>query len=1394
MKNLSFIIVTSFLLCCLTISTLNAQQPCGANIAPGIWKEFMCRNLGADQTANPFIPGWQLIGNYYQWGRNGISAYGPTGSDGFQADSGNVAGWNTFFADGYSWQDGFKTSLDPCPQGFRIPTKAEWDGVIANNPVSNVGTWTISATNYTAGKQFGPDLFLPAAGYRGFHNGALYGRGYSGYYWSSTSNAGFMAWSLRFYSNIEYTGLNLGRIGGFSLRCIIDDVLTPGIPSQITGHSEVCENETGLIYSVIDVIGVSYTWTVPGDWSIVTGHGSNTITVNAGTQAGNIVVTPSNIHGNGPSQTLAVTTRTVPAQPSAITGNNNPCVGATENYSVTNIPGVDYNWTVPAGWPITSGLNTNQITVTVGATGGNIGVTPSNTCGNGPSQTLAVTTQTVPAQPSAITGNNNPCVGATENYSVTNVPGVSYNWTIPAGWSITSGLNTNQITVTVGATGGNIGITPSNTCGNGISQTLAVTTRTVPAQLSAITGNNNPCIGATENYTVTNVPGVDYNWTVPAGWPITSGLNTNQITVTVGATGGNIGITPSNTCGNGISQTLAVTTRTVPAQLSAITGNNNPCNGATENYSVTNVPGVSYNWTIPAGWSITTGQTTNQITVTVGSIAGNVEVMPSNACGNGSSQMLSITPQSVPPQPDFITGNANPCENTTGLIYNIPSGGDTYNWTVPAGWIITSGDGTYQITVTAGTSSGNITVTPSNICGNGTPRSMAVTTMTVPPQPSVITGNNNPCENETNLAYEVTNQGYNCTWTVPTGWSITFGHGTPSILVNAGTTAGIIEVTPYNVCGNGTPRSLAVTTHPVPAVPTAGTHIPDVDEIEWKWNTVAGATGYKWNTINDYASAIDKGSSTSHTEAGLLCSPCGITYTRYLWAYNACGVSTALTLTASTTTCPTAVVDVTNPATGRTWMDRNLGATQVATSSTDALAYGDLYQWGRLTDGHQCRNSATTNTLSTSDVPGHGNFILAPNNPYDWRSGQNDNLWQGVNGVNNPCPSGYKLPTEAELNAELASWISQNKAGAIASPLKFPTGGFRGYSNNFFYDVGSNGVYWSSNVSGIFSKNLWIGSTSANIQPSIRALGFSVRCIKDVSTPAQPSPINGPTNPCDHETGLIYNVTNEPGVIYTWTVPSGWNITGGQGTNQITVTAGTAAGIVEVTPSNVGGNGPSQTLAVATKTIGCYPPGYVHCDPANPTAVVDVTNPTTGRIWMDRNLGAAQVAASGTDVLAYGDLYQWGRLADGHQCRTSTTNPTPSSTDVPGHGNFITSTTPPYDWRSPQNDNLWQGVSGVNNPCPTGYRLPTEAELNTERLSWSSNNAAGAFASPLRLTVAGGRGRVGGSLFNLGSYGYFWSSTVNSYDSRFLNFLNTSASMANSTRADGRSVRCIKNY
>jgi hypothetical protein len=193
--------------------------------------------------------------------------------------------------------------------------------------------------------------------------------------------------------------------------------------------------------------------------------------------------------------------------------------------------------------------------------------------------------------------------------------------------------------------------------------------------------------------------------------------------------------------------------------------------------------------------------------------------------------------------------------------------------------------------------------------------------------------------------------------------------------------------------------------------------------------------------------------------AGLVvwCSDCGSN--GELQVHNGAAWKNMIGGTAAMAVDPS-VLTVTNPTTGKVWMDRNLGASQVATSSTDALAYGDLYQWGRGKDGHQLRNSATTNTVSANDNPGD-NFILDAGdsmngNPGDWRDPQNINLWQGVSGTNNPCPSGYRVPTSAEWEAERVSWSSSGPDGAFASPLKLPMAGYRSGFNGTISGAGKH--------------------------------------------------------------------------------------------------------------------------------------------------------------------------------------------------------------------------------------------------------------------------------------------------------------------------------------------------
>ena len=78
------------------------------------------------------------------------------------------------------------------------------------------------------------------------------------------------------------------------------------------------------------------------------------------------------------------------------------------------------------------------------------------------------------------------CQNATGNvYSVTNTPGSTYTWTVPAGATITAGQGTNSITVDFGATGGQITVVETINCGDGPAVTFDVVVD--PAQTLVIT-------------------------------------------------------------------------------------------------------------------------------------------------------------------------------------------------------------------------------------------------------------------------------------------------------------------------------------------------------------------------------------------------------------------------------------------------------------------------------------------------------------------------------------------------------------------------------------------------------------------------------------------------------------------------------------------------------------------------------------------------------------------------------------------------------------------------------------------------------------------------------------------------------------------------------------------
>ena len=247
----------------------------------------------------------------------------------------------------------------------------------------------------------------------------------------------------------------------------------------------------------------------------------------------------------------------------------------------------------------------------------------------------------------------------------------------------------------------------------------------------------------------------------------------------------------------------------------------------------------------------------------------------------------------------------------------------------------------------------------------------------------------------------------------------------------------------------------------------------------------------------------------SQTEIGAITNPAdGLTVYNTddckFYVYRDCSSNwTEVALGAGTITPTPTVPTVTNPTTGETWMDRNLGASQVATSYNDAAAYGDLYQWGRGADGHESRTSGTTSTNATTAVPNAGNswdglFITESDSPNDWLSPQDNTLWQGISGTNNPCPAGFRLANITELDTERASWATDNSAGAYGSPLKFTVGGFRMPNlNGMNLYEGSSGYYWSSTVYGVLSKTMLFNATSGNSYHEYRADAKSARCIKD---------------------------------------------------------------------------------------------------------------------------------------------------------------------------------------------------------------------------------------------------------------------------------------------------------
>jgi hypothetical protein len=378
---------------------------------------------------------------------------------------------------------------------------------------------------------------------------------------------------------------------------------TPSL-TTITGNRVICRPATGEVFSVNAQSGVSYAWTVPANYTIVSGQGTNSISVNIGTSAANgtISVTGSNTCGTS-TQTAAITLRTaVPGTVGSITGTNTVCRADSFQYRVARLSTADYYvWYPPAGGtingsslPFTTPDTSVWVFFTSTFTGDTLKIKGGNCKGLSTNfRTYIISRRTTaPGTPGTISGpTDNLCGVTTATYSHSAVTGAkSYTWRSNIAGVLFNGQSgpfttlTNSVVVTYpvswGVTSGSHFVRSNNACGS--STERSITVRTPPVQPGTISGQTSVCAGATNvPYTIAAVTGAtSYTWTLPTGITAVSGQGTTAITVNFNSSAATrtIRVAAVNACGAGTQRTLSVT--------STICAANSAREGLTENLNV----------------------------------------------------------------------------------------------------------------------------------------------------------------------------------------------------------------------------------------------------------------------------------------------------------------------------------------------------------------------------------------------------------------------------------------------------------------------------------------------------------------------------------------------------------------------------------------------------------------------------------------------------------------------------------------------------------------------------------------------------------------------------------------------------------------------------------------
>ncbi|MEN9611273.1 MAG: hypothetical protein RLZZ628_2087 [Bacteroidota bacterium] len=700
---------------------------------------------------------------------------------------------------------------------------------------------------------------------------------------------------------------------------------------------------------------VQYEWKNAG--GAVIGTDSTKIISSAGTYT---ITMTATLKGVSCSKTASVTVTqsgNVPAQPE-MRGAISVCRNEINTYSIVNpVAGVlNYNWQVPAGVQVTPTnppLNSDVSIHWGTSNGGQIAVAAENACGTSTPAYLNVVVRTLPNTP-VINGVSTVCPNSVARFNTPADTSIyEYRWRVPAGAQIVTGANTHEVEIRFGNTGGQACLMTRNLCGFGTDTCFTVGIHNQAPDSIALDGLLRPCPNSITPYTYTiplNANITNYQWSVPSDARIEGGQGTNSLNVNwLNSLGGRVCLTIQNACG--VSRQMctdSVRLRTNRPDSLPINGNGNVCAAAKETYSVEQRIGLAYEWVVPSGATILSGQNTESIQVDWGaSTGGQVCVDAKNACNLVRRMCLNVNVRPLLPDSFPIQGARQVCPNSTATYHIQNQAGVQYSWRIvpsTAGRIQTGGNTNTAELVWEGLGNATVCLTMLSNCLGV--REICLPVSVGATDTLAIGGNANPCATQRGI-YTVAGGSAAYVWTIPTGASIISGDGTAAILVNWGTsTEGWITVTPTTGCAGGRTSRLYVNLQRGPAVPNAitGKTVVSNNTVEnYSILPVADAVRYAW-TVPTGAVIVGNAQSTviqvnwGNAQGGTVC----------VKAINDCGESVETCLSVAVYRRPIANAGVNDTVCGNLYILRAIvsigtGAWSIVSTPPNATArLGDV--------------------------------------------------------------------------------------------------------------------------------------------------------------------------------------------------------------------------------------------------------------------------------------------------------------------------------------------------------------------------------------------------------------------------------------------------------------------